>query len=183
MLGRAIGICLLGIALFSGGNAVYIHAKALLAQMLIASAWADTLKSDEAHPPWPWADVWPVARLEIKGRHLYVLSGAHGSALAFGPGHLDGSELPGEGHAVIAGHRDTHFALLRDINIGDSFRLQQRSGSWRYYRVTARDIVNVKEHALPFYPGRNQLQLVTCYPFDAINPGGPLRLSLMAQPL
>ena len=39
--------------------------------------------------------------------------------MAFGPGHLSGTPLPGEaGNAVVSGHRDTHFAFLRGLREG-----------------------------------------------------------------
>src|SRR5437667_217982 len=52
------GVCLTG-------RAVYLHAKAALAGVLIRRAWQVTARSGEPHPPWPWADTHPVARLRI----------------------------------------------------------------------------------------------------------------------
>ena len=51
---------------------------------------------------------------------VIVLAGASGRTLAFGPGHLDGSARPGEpGNCVLSAHRDTQFAFLRRLEIGD----------------------------------------------------------------
>src|SRR5947209_8230775 len=47
---------------------------------------------------------------------LYVVEGTDAKDLRRGPGHLKGTALPGEnGNCVIAGHRDTHFRILKDI--------------------------------------------------------------------
>ena len=48
------------------------------------------------------------------------LAGVSGRTLAFGPGHVDGTPLPGDpGNSVLSGHRDTHFAFLRELRSGD----------------------------------------------------------------
>ncbi len=165
------------------GSASYIAIKAHVAQWLIEDAWAETLVDGKRHYPWPWADSWPVARLRHANADLYVLAGAHGTALAFGPGHLDGSDLPGRGHAVIGGHRDTHFSFLREIKIGAKLQLQTVDGHWQEYVITARDIVDTEATALYLSAQHNLLQLITCYPFDTLVPGGPLRLSVIAIPI
>ncbi|WP_163583610.1 sortase domain-bontaining protein, partial [Klebsiella pneumoniae] len=63
----------------------------------------------------------PVARLSFLGHGSIALRGGSGQALAFGPGHLDGTPEPGEpGTAVYAAHRDTHFAGLGGLRPGDA---------------------------------------------------------------
>jgi sortase A len=86
----------LGLVLLSQG--LWIHAKALLAQVLLERAFAQTLASGQDVKPWSWADTWPVARLEFPrlGRTTIVLNGSSGQALAFGPGHVEGTPAPGE---------------------------------------------------------------------------------------
>ena len=70
------------------GQASWIHAKALVAQVLLRRAWAETQRGAQTARPWPWADTWPVARLrsEQHGVDLIVLEGATGEATAFAPG-------------------------------------------------------------------------------------------------
>jgi len=49
--------------------------------------------------------------------------------MAFGPGHLSGTPLPGEaGNAVVTGHRDTHFAFLRRLRLGDVLEVERPDG-------------------------------------------------------
>src|ERR1700678_419606 len=97
------------------GDALYIHAKAALAQVLLDRAFAAEIASGTVVKPWSWADTWPVARIEVPrlAARAIVLAGGSGQALAFGPGHVERTPDPGEpGTAVYAAHRDTPFALL-----------------------------------------------------------------------
>ncbi len=165
---------LLGLGAWQLGEGAYIHAKAALAQVLLEDAWARTLAGETRVKPWPWADTWPVARLRLprQTEDLIILAGDSGRSLAFGPGHRFGTALPGErGTSLIGGHRDTHFAALRDVAIGDEAFVQTASGVWRRYSVT--DTVVVPDTAA-LAPSRERsvILLVTCYPFDAFTPGG-----------
>ncbi|HIP79304.1 MAG TPA: class GN sortase [Kiloniellaceae bacterium] len=184
---RGLALLLVGLGLWQLGGAALIHGKAWLAQHLMDRAWAQTLDgSATAKPgivkPWPWADTWPVARLQVPARDidLFVLAGASGRSLAFGPGWVAGTERLN--HDVLGGHRDTHFAFLRHMEPGSGFRLQDRSGAWRDYRVRGHAILDVRQEVI-LRPGegRHLLTLVTCYPFDAVTPGGPLRYAVTAE--
>jgi sortase A len=111
------------------GSAGWLWAKAELAQLLLARAWERTLKGEEKARPWSWADTWPVARLEApsRGIAMFVLESGTGRTLAFGPGHLDGTPLPGSpGRSVIAAHRDSHFRFLAQLAPGERLRVQTR---------------------------------------------------------
>ncbi len=166
------------------GQGTYIHAKATLAQVLLETAWARALDGQKAVKPWPWADTWPVSRLSVPRLdiHRIVLAGVNGSALAFGPGHLFASALPGEvGNTVIAGHRDTHFNFLKDIKPGDAIELQSDEGGIYVYEVVETHIADETDTVFMDREGGPRLTLITCYPFDAINPGGPLRYVIVAK--
>jgi sortase A len=162
----------------------WIHAKAILAQMLLERAWNQTLVEEGAGhaKPWPWADTWPVAKLIIPELAIeqIVLAGDSGRTLAFGPGHSAASALPGEaGLTVIGGHRDTHFRSLGELDPGNEIILVTKSGSHRY-RVTDMHVVDSRRYRLAAMTDGPELVLVTCYPFDAITPGGPLRYLVRA---
>src|SRR5260370_2399014 len=81
-------LALAGLVLF--GQGIYIHAKALLAQVLLQRAFAETMAGGQPTKPWSWADTWPVARIEVKRLHAsaIVLAGSSGQALALGPAHV-----------------------------------------------------------------------------------------------
>jgi hypothetical protein len=80
------------------GGGLAIRGKAILAQILVRDAWERTLKGERQAKPWPWADTWPVARLSVPAQRidLFVLAGANGRTIAFGPGHVFGTAPPGE---------------------------------------------------------------------------------------
>lgn len=166
--------------LFDGS---WIYAKAWLAQCLIADAWQQSLLATQSVKPWPWADTWPVARLQASQHQIdwYVLNGARGSALAFGPAWLSDSAAPGTaGSTIIAGHRDTHFRFLKQLEKGDQLQLSNIQGQLRRYQVSHIKVVDSRRQPLLIDPLQSQLLLVTCYPFDAINSGGPLRYIVTA---
>jgi sortase A len=133
--------------------------------------------------PWPWADTWPVARLKLPGagEPLTVLAGASGRNLAFGPALLDGSAAPGApGVTVIAGHRDTHFNALAGLAQGDRIELERADGTLLSYEVAAIDVIDSEREMLRLDAPEPALALVTCYPFDALASGGPLRYVVTA---
>ena len=173
---RAVSAALLIVALGCWTAGSWIHIKAELAQYLIKRSWSLTAPGDSKEP-WPWADTWPVARMTYEEHDLIILEGAHGSALAFGPGLVSGTASPGEvGMSVVAGHRDTHFEFLRDVKKGEHFQVQTSDARWHTYVVKDIEIVNSDERSgIALSGDKEQLILVTCYPFDAVVVGGPLR--------
>jgi sortase A len=178
--------CLLCFGFLQLGQGAYIPAKAWLAQGLMQRAWVRTSSGANRATPWPWADTWPIARLKARSGEidLIVLAGGSGRTLAFGPGHVSASAMPGEtGNAVIAGHRDTHFQFLRDISSGELLTLESSEGTTHLYEVIETDIVDSRTGALLLDTDAAILSLVTCYPFDARNSGGPLRYVVTARML
>src|ERR1700751_2495715 len=100
-------LALAGLILF--GQGAWIHAKALLAQVLLERAFTETIATGRDTKPWSWADTWPVARIEVKriGASSIVLGGSTCQALAFGPGIVDSTANDGErGVAVYSAHLD-----------------------------------------------------------------------------
>ena len=181
----AICITLLAVAgAASFGGGAYLHAKAQLAQWLLHAAWIETRETGAAVKPWPWADTHPVVRLVAPAQDadVLVLAGASGRTLAFGPGHLDGSALPGDaGNAVVTAHRDTHFRFLRTMNPGDELVVERAGGGTRHFRIRGMYVTDYRELRLPRDTAVPTLTLVTCYPFDALTPGGPLRYVVVAE--
>lgn len=166
------------------GQGIYIHAKARLAQTLLERAWQRTLAGETAVKPWPWADTWPVARLIAPAQRadLLVLAGADGRTIAFGPGHMAGTPLPGTaGNSVIGGHRDTHLAFLRDVRRGEMITVERADGSRTNYRVTELDVLDKRDTWVATNEGPSRLTLITCWPFDALRAGGPQRYVVIAN--
>jgi sortase A len=165
------------------GSALYIHAKAVLAQILLSRAFAAEIASGAVVKPWSWADTWPVARVEVPrlGASAIVLAGGSGQALAFGPGHLERTPDAGEpGVAVYAAHRDTHFTFLARIEPGDVIVVTRRDGKMIRFRANHTEVVRWDASGIdPAAPGRH-LALATCWPLDSALPG-PLRYVVHAD--
>ena len=179
----ALAMALAGFGTYEVASAAWIHAKGWLAQELIAVAW-DRASGAGAPRPWPGADLKPIARLTVPSRHVsvFVLDEAHGRTLAFGPAHLGGTANPGApGNSVIVAHRDTHFAFLRDLAVDDEIELEPARGRRQRYRVRAFSVVDKHDLEVAEPSASPRLTLVTCYPFDALMPGTPLRYVVVAD--
>ena len=180
----AIGLLTAGAALTA--SALYIPAKAALAQVLLERAWERARNGEANARPWPWADISPVAVLEVprlKQRSI-VLEGASGEAMAFGPGHMTNTPAIGtRGTAVVAAHRDMQFRYLREIESGDHIVVETANGRSSTFRVVETRVVRADTSGLdPEDSGSTgaRLALVTCYPFDAVL-RGPWRYVVLAD--
>jgi sortase A len=180
----AAATLLAGVGLWQLGESAWIHVKAQLAQHLLQRAWARSLLGEPEARPWPWADTWPVARLRLPahGVDLIVLAGVSGRTLAFGPGHAPGSAVPGAaGTAIVTGHRDTHFRFLPDVKRGDEIVVEAPGLPQVRLRARTMAVVDSRTAVVRSDDRSAGLVLITCYPFDAIRPGGPLRYVVTAH--
>ena len=142
----------------------------------------DGASSRSPAPPAPVEPGTLVARLEAPRTRFSasVLEGSTDDVLARAAGHIEGTPLPGAGGNVgIAGHRDTTFRPLRDIEKGDLLRVTTAKGLFEYRVVRAwvvrpRDVYVLDPTAQP------SLTLVTCYPFRFVGPA-PLRYVIRAE--
>jgi sortase A len=165
-------LAFLGLVLF--GQGAYIHAKALLAQILLERAFDQTIATGHMTKPWSWADTWPVARIEVKrlGASAIVLAGSSGQALAFGPGHVELTPDAGErGVTVYSAHRDTHFRFLRNVAVGDEIDITRSDGKLFRYRADATSVVRFDVSGIDPLADGYGLVLSTCWPFDALMSG------------
>ncbi len=166
-------------SIFTGAQATWISAKAWLAQQLLNSAWQTSRQQGVPGKPWQWADVSTVARLSIPAidDSLIVLSDASGEALAFGPGLVGGDPLQADTTTIaIGGHRDTHLAFLENLPAGELIELETTDGMTHHYRLTDKQVVDTRSQSLSISTDLPGLVLITCYPFNATQTGGPLRL-------
>ncbi|XIA65430.1 class GN sortase [Bradyrhizobium sp. TZ2] len=165
-------LAVIGLILFGQGS--YIHAKALVAQVLLERAFEKSIATGRMTKPWSWADTWPVARIELKRirASAIVLAGSSGQALAFGPGHVERTPDAGErGVAVYSAHRDTHFSFLKNVAIGDEIDVVRSDGRRFRYRVDSTSIVRFDASGIDPLADGYELVLSTCWPFDALTPG------------
>jgi sortase A len=162
-------------------QSLWIPMKAELAQWLIERSWQRILAGDEQARPWPWADTRPLGVLSVPGHDIrqMILEGNSGRNLAFGPVLVDGTEKGRD--LVISGHRDTHFRFLQELQAGDRVQIQLQDNK-QLYEVTQVEIIDSRWNELVIEPGTRRLSLVTCYPFDSLLAGGPLRYVVTALP-
>ena len=158
--------------------------KAELAQFLLARSWQQTLAGETDAKPWPWADTRAIAVLEVPrlSEREIILEGSSGRNLAFGPTLVNGGDINTTSDRILSGHRDTHFRFLKDLRNGDTVRLISSAGS-RVYRVNWTEIVDVRDTDIVIDNAQDRLTLITCYPFEAADAGGPLRWVVTAIPV
>ncbi|HEY4360158.1 MAG TPA: class D sortase [Bryobacteraceae bacterium] len=108
-----------------------------------------------------------LGRLSIPRLNLtaMVREGDGESTLSLALGHIPGTALPGQhGNVGIAGHRDSLFRALRDIQKDDIIRVETAGGDYSY-QVEETEIVQPEEVSVLKPGSRAELTLVTCYPF------------------
>src|SRR5688572_25023888 len=85
----------------------------------------------------------PLGRIEIAaiGLDVMILEGIEDETLDRAVGHIPGTALPGQtGNVAIAGHRDTFFRPLRNVQQNDEITLTTLKGTYRY-RVDSTKVV------------------------------------------
>jgi len=180
----AIALLIIGSAIAAWG--AYLPAKAALAQILLERAWMRVQKGEVSARPWPWADMTPLAEIEIPRlrQRVIVLEGASGEAMAFGPGHMPNTPgIGAPGTSIVAAHRDTQFSSLGALRPGDEIVATSRNGRRTTFRVSATHVVRANVSGLdPAYggPAGARLALVTCYPFEGVL-HSPLRYVVIAD--
>jgi sortase A len=126
-------------------------------------------------PPTAEGQVTPVVRrvlgrLEIPtlGVSTIVREGEDARTLQLAIGHIAGTALPGTaGNMGLAGHRDTFFRKLREIDRGDVIRMVAVEGTYTYV-VESTQIVDPDDLWVLDPTPEPSLTLVTCYPFTYI---------------
>jgi len=184
-LKRKFSILLLVFLLAGGGyfsfQAIKIEVKAKVAQVLLDYTWNKSLKENKPYKPWPSFDGSPILKLEIPRFNIsqIVLEGTSGQALAFAPAFHKETYLPSSNKiTAISSHRDSHGEYIKNLEIGDILKLQDLDKNWHTYKIEEFLIVNVKETIT--INKKNRLLLITCYPFDALLSGTPLRYIVSA---
>ncbi|MGD1871054.1 MAG: class GN sortase [Neomegalonema sp.] len=185
MRGKALAIAALAVAgVGITASARWIPAKAALGQHLLESAWQRAQAGAGDSRPWAWADIRPIARLHAPrlGQSQIVLDQASGEAMAWGPGYVQGTApLGAPGLSAAAAHRDTHFAFLKDLEIGDVLELETADGRRLKYQVRESRVVDSRLWTFPIdRDGPDVLAVATCWPFDVLEPG-PERFILFAD--
>ena len=118
--------------------------------------------------------------IPVLKQKMPIIQGTGTDDLKKGVGHFIQSVLPGEkDNCVLSGHRDTVFAKLGKLKIGDQLIVQTSAGTFTYeiklIRIVDKDdktVIVPTDHAV--------LTLTTCYPFLFIG-SAPNRYILSAD--
>lgn len=167
-LAAGAAVCSISVGGFQLWQAAAISHQAVTAQERAAAVWLSEAALIDQEPA--------IARLSSAARDLdlYILPDADLDSLKNGPGLFAGV-VPGQpGLSVIAGHRETHFAILRDLAIGDSLTVEDRNGNVTDYLVTTAEAVDGSTVSVGDLSDEDMpatLVLVTCYPFDSTEIG------------
>ena len=112
----------------------------------------------------------PVGLLSIPAigmSNTAIVEGTGESQLEQGPGHYQGTPLPGEaGNAAIAGHRTTYgapFYSLDGLKVGDAIDVQTAQGLFQYVVATTK-IVDPSDVSVLAPTTLPELTLTTCNP-------------------
>lgn len=186
---RRLSILLLVVLLLTGGGyfsyqGLKIEIKAKVAQVLLQRAWNQTLKTGQNYQPWSSFDGAPIMRLAIPQHNInqIVLKGTSGQALAFGPTFHEESFLPQEKKiTIISSHRDSHGVFIKKLQLGEEIKIQDADNHWHTYTIDDFFVINVQKEKITMDSNEDRLLLITCYPFDAIRSGTPLRYIVSAK--
>ncbi len=165
-------------------QSLWLPTKAWLSEQLIYHSWQQAKQGEKNNKPWPWADTVPIAKIQFSrlDRSLILLKGVDPTSLAFSAGIMHQySTLDRKSPIVIAGHRDTHFAFIKEVQVKDIISLSDKYGRSHQYEVDEFLIVDGEHSELIIDPLSNGLVLITCYPFDALASEGSLRYLVKAR--
>ncbi|WP_151733565.1 class D sortase ['Paenibacillus yunnanensis' Narsing Rao et al. 2020] len=114
------------------------------------------------------------------GKRVAILEGTGKAQLKKGAGHYAGSAVIGaNGNSVLAGHRDSVFRGLGDLQAGDRIEVETADGRFTY-EVTGSVIVDEDARGAIKPSTEPLLTLITCYPFGYVGPA-PDRYLLSAS--
>ena len=113
-----------------------------------------------------------MGRLEIPriGISVMIRHGAEEATLILGAGHVPATPSPGgDGNVVLAAHRDTFFRKLEAVRPGDRIQVLTIGHTYDYV-VESTETVEPEDTRVMESRGRQELTLITCYPFYFVGP-------------
>ena len=125
----------------------------------------------------------PVGRLEIPRLEMSVIvaEGTDETVLRRAVGRIPSSAIPGDGgNLALAGHRDSFFRPLEDIEVGDEIVFEAPGGLRTTYEVQWTRVVEPNETWVTAPTLESALTLVTCYPFRFVGTA-PQRFVVRAE--
>ncbi|MGH9379846.1 MAG: class D sortase [Thermoanaerobaculia bacterium] len=140
---------------------LYQRAAAQLVGSTVAGDASGTAAARDVAAGTPLASL-RIPRLDLE---VVVAEGTDGQVLRRAVGRLTGGARLGEAdNIVLAGHRDSFFRRLGELEVGDRIALE-RGGMTETYAVEWARVVKPDRVEVAGRTGYSSLTLVTCYPF------------------
>lgn len=115
-------------------------------------------------------DVIGVLSIPKLNRELPIISGTDESDLEKGVGHYTTTKLPGQKDLIfLAGHRDTVFKKMGELQIGDKLTIQMGTGIYNYEIYETFIVKETDLSVLQSTAPEEILTLSTCYPFEYLS--------------
>ena len=176
---RGACYCFLTFGVFALGYAGFVFADSNAYQALEMKKFEQASRLVEPHL---LVEGEVIGEIEVPrlGLSAMVVQGDSAASLRHAVGHLTKSALPGEwGNVALAGHRDTLFRPLRNIQVGDEIRVKTPEHNLEYVVQSIQIVAPADIQVLETSSGHD-LTLVTCFPFFYVGPA-PKRFIVRAR--
>ncbi len=112
-----------------------------------------------------------------------IIEGTEPRQLEKGVGHYIDTALPGEhGQVFLAGHRDTVFRGLGNLNKGQKIIIKLKYGTFKYKMTKSKIVKSDDRSIIEINAKKDSLVLATCYPFLFVG-NAPDRYIIYAEPV
>jgi sortase A len=165
-----IGSLILLVGISALGYVGYVMMSARYFHVTEAVRFAEPVRARRLTPNltprfFPHGAVIGMIEIPRLGIDAVIVQGDSNDVLRRAIGHVPGTPFPGEaGNIALAGHRDTFFRPLREISVGDLISVKTENSIF-HYQVSSTEVVRPNDTTVLQSRGRNELTLVTCYPF------------------
>ena len=166
---KFVSVCLLIIGLALVFKPSYYYLKSYVIQYILHDLWINN-KSNKISI-FELLGLNPIGKLNIPSVDIdcIILDEVNDRALSYGIAKVsNGARIYDyNSNIVIAGHRDSYFNNLKNINIGDKVYLEHIEGISKYLIENIK-IVSPYEVENTNKKYKERITLITCYPFQFI---------------
>ncbi|RIW36170.1 class D sortase [Bacillus salacetis] len=115
-------------------------------------------------------DVVGILQIPALNRELPIIEGTDEDELEKGVGHYSSTKLPNQQDRIfLAGHRDTVFKQMGDLQEGDQLKVEMSNGTFTY-EIYEMFVVKEDDMSVVLSTSPDEiLTLSTCYPFEYLS--------------
>ncbi|WP_258265115.1 class D sortase [Rossellomorea sp. SC111] len=115
-------------------------------------------------------DIIGILQISKLNKELPIIEGTDESELERGVGHYSSTKLPNQQDRIfLAGHRDTVFKKMGELQKGDKLTLQMKAGTHTYEIFETLIVKETDLSVLKSTAPQEVLTLSTCYPFEYLS--------------